>query len=138
MFFRKQPPPQLASDLMVIKLFEIADRLADQVPEGKLTSYSFTIGTDWKSIQPAWLSATIFNDGEADVYVRLDDMSTNPWEMGEAPLKKGEKIILDLKAKLYKPVVQDDAIVKPLRAGSPVLCFICQSGNADIRVFRLA
>ena len=64
-------------------------------------------------------------------------MSTNPWDFGEAPVKKGESLALDLKARLYKPRVPEGAIVAPLRAGSPVLCFICQSGTADVRVFRL-
>lgn len=137
--FGKKPPPQLSSDLQIILLDEIAKRLADQAAEGVFSSRQLPVNTTWLTmLETSWLAATIFNDGEADVYLRLDDMSTLPWEMGEAPLKKGESIRLDLKAKLYKPLAPDGAVVKPLRSGSPVLCFICQSGTADVRVFRLA
>lgn len=133
-----QGPPQLGSDLVVIKLFEIADRLADQVAEGHLTSRKLSVGTSWVTLETAWLSATIFNDGEADIYMRLDDMSTLPWQEGEAPLKTGESILVSMKAKVYKPPPNPDgSIVQPLRGGSPVMCFICQSGTAEVRVFRL-
>lgn len=140
----RKPPPQLSGDLTVIKLFEIADRLADQAALGVLNSKSFTVGTTWYTLETAWLSCTIFNDGDSDVYIRLDDMSTSPWQMGEAPLKKGEQISIDLKARGHKPPPSEEEEeegkprVRPLRFGSPILCFICQSGTADVRVFRLA
>ena len=139
----RKPPPHLAGDLTVIKLFEIADRLADQAAEGSLHSASFIVDTTWKTLEVAWLSATIFNDGDSDVYIHLDDMSTAPWQEGEAPLKKGEHLVIDLKARGHKPPEPEEKEqegrprVRPLRFGSPVLCFICQTGTATIRAFRL-
>jgi len=129
--------------MVVIKLFEIADRLADQAADGTLNSRSLTVGTTWQTLETAWLAATIFNDGDANVYIHLDDVHTTPWSVGEAPLKKGEQISIDLRAKGHKPPPSEEPEegkprVAPLRYGSPVLSFICQTGTAAIRVFRLA
>lgn len=144
MVMGRKPPPQLSGDMVVIKLFEIADRLADQAALGILNSKSFTVGTTWYTLETAWLSCTIFNDGDSDIYIRLDDMSTSPWQMGEAPLKKGEQISIDLKARGHAPPAAEEPKeegkprVAPLRHGSPLLCFICQSSTATVRAFRLA
>jgi len=130
--------------MVVIKLFEIADRLADQAADGVLNSRSLTIGTEWRTLETAWLAATVFNDGDADVYIHLDDVHTTPWSVGEAPLKKGEQIAIDLRAKGHKSLPSEEPKeegrprVAPVRQGSPILSFICQSGTATIRVFRLA
>lgn len=138
---RKAPPRLPPEQLMVVYLDEIASRLADQAAEGKLQSKSFTVGTNWYTLETAWMAVTIFNDGDNDVYIRLDDMSTYPWQEGEAPLKANENIRIDLGARGYPgiPPEQEEGKprVLPLRHGSPVLCFICQSGSAAVRVFRV-
>lgn len=134
----------MAGDLVVIKLFEIADRLADQAAIGVLSSKQFSVGTTWYTLETAWLAATIFNDGDSDIYIHLDDMSTSPWAEGEAPLKKGEQIAIDLRARGHPPPPSDEpeeegkSRVAPLRHGSPLLYFICKTGTATVRAFRLA
>lgn len=135
----RQAPPRLSPDqMMVYYLDEIAGRLADQAGEGKLESKQFTVATTWYILETAWTAATIYNDGDSDVYIRLDDMSSNPWEEGEAPLKKGESLPLRMGARLHKPLPQEgDSFAIPLRSGSPLLCFICQTGTATVRVFKL-
>jgi len=111
-------------DLIVQALFEIKDRLADQSANGVLVPTTHTIGTNWESITGNWMSCTIYNDGDADVYIRTEDRMHlgNPWDNNEAPLKKGESLILDLEAR---------------KVAAPTLWFICQSGTATIRLFKM-
>lgn len=146
---QRRPPQPLSGDLVVIYLRELCDRMADQAAQGVFASKSFSVTTTWYTLEIAWLRCTIFNDGDSDVYIRLDDMSTSPWQMGEAPLKKGEQVSIDLHAKQYPPqmpTLEEEVKegkegvprVAPLRHGAPLLCFICQTGSATVRVFRLA
>ncbi|GAJ10369.1 unnamed protein product, partial [marine sediment metagenome] len=90
--------------MMVTQLDEIAGRLADQVSSGAMNSKAFTVGTDWYPMIGGWASVTIFNDGAADVYVRLrnDTGQDTPWAEGEAPLKSGESLNIDLHGKKHK------------------------------------
>ena len=121
---------QSLEEVMVQKLFEIADRMADQAAKGVLRSQSFTVGTEWFSIIGAWLSCTIYNNGSSDVYLRLgDDLAGRPWELGEAPLKSGESMNIDLVAKTHDP--------ERGRVSSPTIWFICQTGTATMRIFKV-
>lgn len=134
----RKKPERFTDANVIMKLDEIAKRLADRGAEGILQSRAIKVGTKWVTmLQTSWLSCTIYNDGESDIYIRLDDMSTIPWGEGEAPLKKGESITLDLVSQQYKPQTSPDDIVKPLRYGSPLICLICKTGTATVRVFKL-
>ena len=142
MFTREAPPRLSPEQMMVVLLDEIAGRLEDQAIKGVLDSREFTVGTTWYTmLETAWVSCTIYNDGDSDVYIRLDDMSTSPWQQGEAPLKSGESISIDLKAMGHKPLPPEQEEGKPrvlpVRQGSPILCFICRTGTATVRVFKL-
>lgn len=95
--------------------------------KGLLYSKNFTVGTNWLPIIAGWMSCTIYNDGNADVYIRLNDNADpKPWENGEAPLRDGESITLDLEARKPKE-----------EGGSPVIWLICKTSTADIRIFSL-
>lgn len=108
-------------DLMVQKLFEIADRMAAQAAEGKLKSESITVGTTWHTVTYGWRAVDIFNDGDSDLYVRLDDQATNPWDEGDAPVKKNNSLHLDLNSRKYP--------------APPEIGLICQTGSASVRLF---
>ena len=134
----KGAPPRLdPQQLVVLKLFEIADRLADQVPRGKLSSKQFTVDTNWYHFEGGWIAADIFNDGDSDIYIKFEDEigGDRPWQTQEAPLKKGESIRLDLRSKLHRVV--DDGVSGAKDYGPPTLCFICQAGTATVRAFKL-
>ena len=136
----KAPPRLTPEQMMVALLDEIAGRLEDQAAKGVLGSRTFTVGTSWVTLETAWQSCTIYNDGTSDIYIHLDDVHTIPWQVGEAPLKANESISMDLKARAYKDrVEQVEGLpeVQPVRQGSPVLSFICQTGTATVRVFKL-
>lgn len=125
----KEAPPRLSPEqLMVVTLDEIAGRLADQAAKGVLASKNFTIGTRWYPLIHGWISCTIYNDGPDDIYIRLrnDEGKDTPWAEGEAPLKSGENLILDLGARKQK--TED---------GAPTIWFICKAGTATIRIFQL-
>lgn len=130
-------PPRLKADqLMVMFLREIADRLADQTPQGKWESKEYTVGTDWMPITGGWRTATIYNDGDSDVYIRLDDLTGDkPWANSEAPLKKGENVSLPLGHRLHR--LLEDPVAGMIDYGSPIIYLICQTGTASVRVFRL-
>lgn len=113
-------------------IFEIRDRLADQVAEGVLRSRNITVGTSWVTMEFGWVSLEIYNDGDDDVYIRMGDMASPlPWDNNEAPLKNNESLRLDLKAKKY-------AIGPRREGGPPLVCFICQTGTANLRVFQFS
>lgn len=122
-------PPRLTPDQMIVYyLDEIAGRLADQVAQGLLSSKTFTVGTDWYPLIVGWSSCTIYNDSDADVYVRLhnDTGLDTPWAEGEAPLKSGENLSIDLRGK--KPKTEE---------GTPPIWFICETGTANMRIFQV-
>jgi len=123
----KEAPPRLTPEqMMVVYLDEISGRLADQIAKGQLSSKSFTVGTDWYPLVTGWMSVTIYNDGAADLYIRLNDNIGLPWEEGEAPLKSDENLVIDLKGR--KPKVE---------GSSPVIWLICKAGTAAVRIFNL-
>ena len=134
-------PPRLSPEQMMVTLLdEIAGRLEDLGSEGSLKSKIVTVGTTWHQEIGAWKTCHIYNGGPDDIYIRLDDMSTSPWVEGEAPLKINEDISIDLKARGYKPqAVEGPAGLRmlPLRMGSPVVCIICKTGTAEVRMFKL-
>lgn len=111
-------------ELIAMKLFEIGDRLADQVAEGLVDTGEHTIGTEWYGLIGAWIACTIYNDGPADVYVRLGETMYlgAPWDNNEAPLKKGESLPINLGAR---------------KKETPTIYLICQSGTAKIRWFKV-
>jgi len=115
-------PPRLSPDqLITIKLFEIADRLADQAAEGHLTSGTTSVGTDVKEIVGAMLSISFHSDGPNDVYIWTQEASTRkPWMVGDAPLKSGEDLSIDFKAK----------------TGS-VVHLRCETGTCTLRYWKL-
>lgn len=122
-------PPRLSPEQMqIVLLDEIAARLQDLTAKGQLSSYSVTVGTSWHPIIGGWISSTLFNDGDSDVYVRLrnDVGKGSPWEEGEAPVKKGEHINIDLKGRKVKT-----------EGGVPEVWLICQTGTASVRIFQL-
>lgn len=128
MFTKKGPPRLDPFQMMVIQLDEIAGRLADQTAQGSMRSKSFTVSTDWYPLIAGWSAVTIYNDGTASVYVRLrnEQGQDTPWAEGEAPLKSGENLAIDLRGK--KQASEE---------GAPTIWFICQSGTAAMRVFQV-
>jgi hypothetical protein len=140
-------PPRLRPDqLMVAKLFEIADRLADQGALGHLTTKTITVGTEWTEIVGAWLACDLYVDpGSSDVYVRLiteesGDLSERPWETGEAPLRAGEHLPIRLGARTYmrRQVLTLEGMQEEVIQASPSVWMICQAGTATVRVFKLS
>ena len=84
----------------IVKLFEIADRLGEvheqlvqQTPEGKLYDIPFTASTIGTEIVILF-AATIYNDGDADIYLLDSDRNISPQD---APLKSGENLAVDFK-----------------------------------------
>ncbi len=98
-------PPRLSPDqLTVMKLFEIADRLAEIAPPvGIVRSFgALTADDNSRSIAGAMRSASIYNDGAQDVYIWAnEDENREPWRVGDAPLAPGEKLDLDFKGFHY-------------------------------------
>ena len=96
-----EAPPRLTADqLMVMKLFEIADRLAETAPPlGIIRSFgSLVADNTTRAIVGAMRSISIYNDGVQDVYIWAnEDEQREPWEMGDAPLAAGEKVEFDFK-----------------------------------------
>ncbi len=137
MIFGKKKPERFTDANVIILLDEIAKRLADRGAEGILRSHTVEVATTWKTLETGWLSCTIYNDGGSDIYIRLDDMGSTPWKENEAPLKSGESLTLDLVSQQYKPQTSTDDIVKPKRFGSPIICLICKTGTATVRIFKL-
>lgn len=108
-------------------LNEIAQRQTDQIAKGILRSTKFTVGTEWYPVTlGAWISAYGYNDGDADLYVRINNTEGKPWEQGEAEIKKGEMFQVDLRGKRPKGEREP-----------PVLFFICETGTATVRFFQL-
>ena len=115
-------PPRLEPDqLIVIKLFEIADRLADQAAEGYLTSGTVTVGTDTKEVIGAMLSISFHSDGPNDVYIWTQEPPTRkPWLVGDAPLKSGEDLSTDFRSKTGN-----------------VVYLRCETGTCTLRYWKL-
>lgn len=138
--FQRKIPGRLTDINALILLDEIAKRLADLGSEGVMKSKIVTVGTTWYQEIGAWKSCHIYNGGPDDIYIRLDDMSTSPWAEGEAPLRANEDIAIDIKMRGYKPQAMEGPAgvrVLPLRMGSPVICLICKTGSAEVRIFKL-
>lgn len=130
------PPRNAPWGPLIQKVYEIADRLADQASEGLLASKVVAVGTNWTPAFGGWLSAIIINDGPSDIYPRLDETSgPKPWELGEAPLREGESLPLDLKARPHR--LRKEGVAGTIDYGSPTIYLICQTGTASVRVWRL-
>ena len=130
------PDRKVPWGFLLAKVAEVADRLADQASEGLLASKVIAVGTDWTPAFGGWLSASIHNDGDSDVYIRLDETSgPKPWVLGEAPIKKGEPLKLDLRARPHR--LRKEGPAGTIDYGSPTIYLICQTGSASVRVFRL-
>jgi len=126
---RRAEPERLTSPNVLVLLDEIAKRLEDLTARGALSSKTFTVGTDWYTLETGWFCTTIYNDGAADIYIRTllgADMATLPWQIGEAPLKANESITIDLRGRKYKG-----------QGGSPVIYFVTKAATATVRAFRL-
>lgn len=130
---------------MVAKLYEIADRMADQVATGEIIPQSVTVTTEWTSVVGAWIACDIYVDsGSSDVYVRLvsfnrGTLADRPWEIGEAPLKAGEHLPIRLGARTYSrhEVLTLEGMKEEVTPESPTIWMICQSGTATVRIFKL-
>lgn len=140
-----QGPPRLKPDqLVVAKLYEIADRIADQAASGQLSTETITVGTEWTAIVGNWVACDLYVDsGSEDVYVRLvgetGSLEGRPWQTGEAPLRAGEHLPVRLGAKKYsaKDVLTLEGWKQEIVAESPTIWMICQSGTATVRAFKL-
>ncbi len=121
-------PTRLTTDqLQIVYLDEIAGRLgalAEQNTrarsEGILWSREETVSTDWGGQHAGWRSATVFNDGAADIYIRTDreDRPGAPWDLDEAPIKSGESVRFASE-----------------KGKEKVLEHITQSGTSTVRIF---
>ena len=114
-------PPRLTADqLMVMKLFEIADRLAEIAPPtGIIRSFgSLVADNTTRAIVGAMRSVSIYNNGVQDVYIWAnEDEHREPWKEGDAPLASGEKVEFDFRG---------------MRGGSPGnrVYYRCKSGES--------
>jgi len=120
---REAPPRLTADQLITMKLFEIADRLAEtnemlakRVPEGVIYPITFTASTIARRIVLIF-SATIYNDGVADIYILETDRNISS---DDTPLKSNESISIDHKERGQYP-----HYVKTL------------TGTATVRIFAL-
>lgn len=84
----------------IVKLFEIADRLGEvheqlvqQTPVGKLYDIPFTATTDGIQIT-IMFAATIYNDGDADIYLLETNRNISPQDV---PIKTGENFAVDFR-----------------------------------------
>ena len=96
-----EAPPRLTADqLMVMKLFEIADRLAETAPpKGIIRSFgSLLADNTTRFIVGAMRSIAIYNNGVQGVYIWAnEDEHRKPWNEGDAPLASGEKVEFDFR-----------------------------------------
>lgn len=112
--------------VMIVYLDEIAGRIAQLnekidllIPEGHIRGIVIPVTDAPQRLgETDWYSADLFNDGEGDVYI-FDEYEL-PRIGADAPLKKGESLKVDLKAK----------------TGTQKY-IVCPSGqSASVRVFR--
>jgi len=96
-----EAPPRLTADqLIVMKLFEIADRLAETAPPvGIIRSFgSLPADNTARTIVGAMRSISIYNDGLQNVYIWAnEDEHRETWSEGDAPLASGEKVEFDFR-----------------------------------------
>ncbi|TEU15202.1 MAG: hypothetical protein E3J25_04060 [Anaerolineales bacterium] len=126
------------------KLYEIADRIADQAASGQMSTETITVGTEWTAVVGNWVACDLYVDsGSADVYVRLvgetGSLEGRPWQTGEAPLRSGEHLPVRLGARKYsvREVLTMEGLKEEIVAESPTIWMICQAGTATVRVFKL-
>ncbi len=117
---------------MLVKLDEIAKRLEDLGAVGVLNTETRIVGTSWRELLiGAWKSVDIWNDGDANLYIRIGHpLDTLPWDVNEAPIKKSEHIKLDMDVRKW----QIDPVTR--EGGPPSIWAICESGTASVRVFK--
>jgi len=94
-------PPRLdPQQLIVAKLFEIADALALREPKGVFDSEVINVTDKWTEVSygPS-ISCSLMNNGSDDVYIRMIDRehaegdpgpNELPWVRNQAPIKKGQ------------------------------------------------
>jgi len=94
-------PPRLTLDqLMVVKLFEICDRMAEQTPDGTFKSGTISVTDKVSEIVGALLSISFHSDGVDDVYIWANEEPNKvPWVVGDAPVKINENLKIDFKKK---------------------------------------
>jgi hypothetical protein len=84
-----------------MKLFEIADRLAETAPpKGIIRSFGSLVADNTTRYIVGYMrSIHIYNAGAQDVYIWAnEDEHREPWLEGDAPLAAGEDIDIDFKA----------------------------------------
>ncbi len=116
-------PERLEHPVVITLLHEVAGRLADiydelinQTPEGKIYGIPFTASTTATKIVLLF-SATIYNDGAADIYILEMDRTISS---SDTPLKATENVPIDLK-----------------RRGAKTYYIKTLSGTATVRIFAL-
>jgi len=117
-------PPRLSLDqLMVMKLFELCDRMAEQTPDGTFKSGTISVTDQVSEIVGAILKISFRNDGDDDVYIwSNEEPAKKPWLVGDAPIKKKEGAHIDFKKKTGN-----------------VVYLLCQSGKtASVRYWKIA
>jgi len=125
-------PPRLTADqLIVMKLFEIADALALREPKGFFESEIITVGTEWveTSFGPS-ISCSMINKGPSQVYIRMWDREHGegdpgpgelPWVRNQAPIDVG------------MPIMFNVATLKAVR-----MWLICKSGTTKVYKYSLS
>ena len=124
--FTKKPERLSADQLILLKLDEIAKRLEDLTAVGEFIPETIIVGTEWFPYTRSFQSATIINDGGADLYLELNRTLEPPWDRNEPPIKMGESLKIDFRSRRYKT-----------EGGYPLLYFICKVGTATVRIFGL-
>jgi len=121
---RGNGPPIINSDRLVIqKLYEICDRMAEQTPDGPIRSGVIPVTDVVNSIVGSILSIQFQSDGPDDVYIWTNENQfRKPWQEGDAPLKIGEPLKVDFNRKT-----------------SNVVYLICKPGcTASVRYWKIA
>lgn len=117
-------PPRLSPEQVIVaKLFEICDRMAEQVPEGPIRSGVIPVTDKVNSIVGSILHIDFFSDGPDDVYIWTNENQFRiPWQEGDAPLKRGESLPVDFHKKTGN-----------------VVYLICKAGcTASVRYWKIA
>lgn len=121
---KPEGPPRLEPfQVMVQKLFEICDRMADRTPDGPIRSGVIPVTDKVNTIVGSILHIDFHSDGPDDVYIWSNENQFRiPWQEGDAPLKDGESLPIDFEKKTGN-----------------VIYLICKAGKtASIRYWKIA
>lgn len=114
-------PPRLSPDqLTVMKMFEIADRLAELAPPvGIVRSFGALVADNSsRAIVGAIRAICIYNVGTQDVFIWAnEDEQREPWGVGDAPLRPGERLDIDFKGFHYALYIYGRRIYYRCRLG---------------------